>query len=165
MCWGNKRETHKTIREQKTVCNQVLNCRKLWIYREETLSSGSFKQGCGAVGLVRFLQLIKGKLLHLVCLNAALKGPGLSVQMMRKCHHFFPGGTNGKESTYQCRRQKRCRSDPCVRKIPWRRTWQSSLVFLLENPMDRGAWWSIGSIGSHRVRHNWSDLTCTHVYL
>ena len=32
----------------------------------------------------------------------------------------------------------------------------------LENPMDRGAWWP-QSMGSERVRHNWSDLayTCT----
>ena len=24
----------------------------------------------------------------------------------------------------------------------------------LENPMDRGAWWAVQSMGSHRVRHN-----------
>ena len=30
--------------------------------------------------------------------------------------------------------------DPCMGKIPWRREWQSALVFLLDNPMDRGAW-------------------------
>ena len=32
--------------------------------------------------------------------------------------------------------------DPWVRKIPWRRAWQPIPVFLLENPMDRGAWWA-----------------------
>ena len=34
----------------------------------------------------------------------------------------------------------------------------------LENPMDKGAWWAIGSlhIGSQRIRHDWSDLTHTH---
>ena len=31
----------------------------------------------------------------------------------------------------------------------------------LEKSMDRGAWWS-ASIGSHRVRHDWSDLACVH---
>ena len=30
----------------------------------------------------------------------------------------------------------------------------------LENPMDRGAWW-LQSVGSQRVRHDWSDLTST----
>jgi len=29
--------------------------------------------------------------------------------------------------------------DPWVRKIPWRSSWQSTPVFLLENPIDRGA--------------------------
>ena len=31
----------------------------------------------------------------------------------------------------------------------------------LENPMDRGAWW-LQSMGSKRVRHNWSNLAPTH---
>ena len=30
--------------------------------------------------------------------------------------------------------------DPWVMKIPWRRVWQPTPVFLLDNPMDRGAW-------------------------
>ena len=29
--------------------------------------------------------------------------------------------------------------NPWVGKIPWRREWLPTLVFLLENPMDRGA--------------------------
>ena len=29
---------------------------------------------------------------------------------------------------------------PWVRKIPWRTAWQPTPVFLLENPMGRGAW-------------------------
>ena len=41
----------------------------------------------------------------------------------------FPGGTSGKESTCQCRRQKRCRFDPWVRRIPRRRAWQTTPVF------------------------------------
>ena len=36
----------------------------------------------------------------------------------------FPGGASGKEST--CR----CRLDPWVGKIPWRRAWQPTPVFL-----------------------------------
>ena len=42
----------------------------------------------------------------------------------------FPGGAGGKEAACQCRRQKRCRFNPWVRKIPWRRTWQPTPVFL-----------------------------------
>ena len=33
----------------------------------------------------------------------------------------FPGGASGKEPVCQCRRCKRCRFNPWVRKIPWRK--------------------------------------------
>ena len=38
--------------------------------------------------------------------------------------------TNGKEPTGQCRRRKRCRFDPWVGKIPWRKSRQPTPVFL-----------------------------------
>ena len=43
---------------------------------------------------------------------------------------IFPGGASGKESACQCRRLKRGRYDPWVGKIPWRRKWQPTPVFL-----------------------------------
>ena len=52
--------------------------------------------------------------------------------------------------------------DPCVRKIPWRRAWQPTPVFLPgESP------WAeepgrLQSVGSLRVRQDWSDLARTH---
>ena len=55
----------------------------------------------------------------------------------------FPAGASDKEPACQCSRPKRCRFDPWVRKILWRRAWQPTPIFLLENPMDRGAWWAI----------------------
>ena len=42
----------------------------------------------------------------------------------------FPGGTSGKEPTCQCRRHKRPEFDPWVGKIPWKREWQPTPVFL-----------------------------------
>ena len=44
--------------------------------------------------------------------------------------------------------------NPWVRKIPWRRRWQPLQYSCLENPMDRGAWQAVQSIGLQRVRHN-----------
>ena len=41
----------------------------------------------------------------------------------------FPGAS-GKEPSCHCRRCKRCGFDPSVRKIPWRRAWKPTLVFL-----------------------------------
>ena len=81
----------------------------------------------------------------------------------------FPGGVSGKEPTCQSRRHKRGGFDPWVRKIPWRRAWQPTLVYsCLENPMDRGAWWAI----IQRVTKSWTQLkrlsvcthTCTHTH-
>ena len=43
----------------------------------------------------------------------------------------FPGGTSGKELACQCRKHKRCRFDPWVGKIPWRRQWQPTPLLLL----------------------------------
>ena len=39
-----------------------------------------------------------------------------------------------------CMRHKKCDFSPCIRKIPWRRSWQPTPVFLPGDPMDRGAW-------------------------
>ena len=39
----------------------------------------------------------------------------------------LPGGSVVKESTFQCRKHG---FDPWVRKIPWRRKWQPTPVFL-----------------------------------
>ena len=41
-----------------------------------------------------------------------------------------------------------------VRKIPWRRKWQPTAVFLLENAMDGGAWWAT----VHGIAKNWTQL-------
>ena len=47
-----------------------------------------------------------------------------------RAHGGFPGGPSGKEPTCHGRRCKRCRADPWVGKIPWRRAWQPTPVFL-----------------------------------
>ena len=42
----------------------------------------------------------------------------------------FLGGASGKEPTCQCRRFKLLGFNPWIGKIPWRRAWQSTQVFL-----------------------------------
>ena len=49
----------------------------------------------------------------------------------------FPGG---KEPACQCRRHKRRGFNPWVGRIPWRKKWEPTPVFCLENSMNRGAW-------------------------
>ena len=56
--------------------------------------------------------------------------------------HGLPGGARGKELACQCRRRKRCRFDPWIGKILWRRACNPLQHACLENPMDRRAWWA-----------------------
>ena len=68
-------------------------------------------------------------------------------------------GTSGKDSACQ-RRCKRHESHPRVRKVPWRREWQPTPVFLPGKPMDRGAWWAT----VHETTRSWTWLS-THSLL
>ena len=66
--------------------------------------------------------------------------------------HDWATELNGKESACQCRRHKRCWFDPWVGKIPWRRKWQSILVFLPEKFHRQRR---LESMGLQRVGHDW----------
>ena len=76
-------------------------------------------------------------------------------------NRVFPGGAGGKEPACQCRRPKRRRFDPWVGKILWGGCGNLLQYFYLESSMNRGAG-RLQSIESQRVRHDWSDLACTH---
>ena len=58
----------------------------------------------------------------------------------------------GKESSCYCRRGK---FNPWVRKNPWSRTWQPTLVFCLENSRDRKAW----QVTVHGFTKSWTQLS------
>ena len=87
--------------------------------------------------------LIFPLLVSSVCPNLSQELWSSLLKVMHKpqSHHHFkslPSFTfsfcwwlSGKESACQCRRHRRCKFDPCVRKIPWRRDWQPTPVFLL----------------------------------
>ena len=72
-------------------------------------------------------------MIHKAAVAAKKFGPKSS----KKFGKGLLGSTNGKESTCQC---KRLGFNPSVGKIPWRRKWQLTPVFLSENSMNRGAW-------------------------
>ena len=61
---------------------------------------------------------------------------------------------SGKEPPCQCRRRKRHGFDPWVRKIPWRRTWQPTLIFLLGEFHGHTAWRLI----VHMIAESWTQL-------
>ena len=66
----------------------------------------------------------------------------------------FPGDTSGKEPSFQCRRLKRCGFDPWIRKIPWKRAWQPTPVFMLGESQGRKS-----PAGCSPEGHKESDMT------
>ena len=58
---------------------------------------------------------------------------------------------SSKESACQCRR---CQFDPWVGKIPWRRKWQPTLVFLPGKSHGQKSLVGLQSMGSQRVGHD-----------
>ena len=74
-------------------------------------------------------------------------------------------GTSGKEPACQCRRHKRCGFDYWVRKIPWGRTQQHTLVLLTGESHGQRSPRVLQSLGSQRVGHYWSSLARMHLYV
>ena len=78
----------------------------------------------------------------------------------------FPSGASGKEPACQCRRHKRIRFDPWVRKILWRRAWQPTLVLLPGESQGQRSlegyrpWGQKELDTAEAITH-----TCIHVYL
>ena len=84
----------------------------------------------------------------------------LCVCVCTKSQTQVPTGASGKEPTCQCRRHKRYRFDPWVGKIPWRREWQPTPVFLPgESHRQRSL---VGYSPPDRVGRDWSNLACMH---
>ena len=82
---------------------------------------------------------------------------------MRVCtsfHESFPGGACGKESVCQCRRCKSHEFDPWVGKIPWKRKWQPTPVFLPGGFHGQRSLVGYSPWG-HRVGHDWARLYMT----
>ena len=68
--------------------------------------------------------------------------------------HELSRWQNGKDSACQCRKRRRCWFSPWVRKIPWRREWQPTPVFL------PGEFHGQGSLVGYSPRgHKESDTT------
>ena len=73
------------------------------------------------------------------------------------------GGASAGEPSWQYKRHE-MGFDPWVRKIPWRRAWQthsSTLAWRIPWTEELGG---LQSTGSQRVRHDWANNTHTHTH-
>ena len=74
--------------------------------------------------------LPKPRLLTQILTGPCSAGEGFGDLRQRRHEDWLLRWHSGKESTCQRRRCKRCGFDPWVRKIPWSRKWQPTLIFL-----------------------------------
>ena len=74
----------------------------------------------------------------------------------------FLGGASGKEPSCQWKRHKRSGFNPWVRKIPWRRAWPPTPVFL---PGELHGQRSLSSYCPYAKNQTWLMQLSTHVYL
>ena len=67
----------------------------------------------------------------------------------------LPKWLSGKEAACQCRRCKRHGFDPWIGKIPWRRKWQLTPVWIIPWTEEPGG---LQSIGQQWVGHDWAGM-------
>ena len=80
--------------------------------------------------------------------------PSLSIWNYHNIVNQLPRCTSGSKPACQCKRHRRRGFSPWVGKSPWRRTWQSTPVFLPGESQDGGAWWAL----VHRIAKTWIGL-------
>ena len=71
-----------------------------------------------------------------------------------------PRWLRGKESPCQCRRHRRSGFDPWVEKIPWRRKWQPTPIFLPGEPHGQRSLVGCRAHGVAKSRTHQSDRAC-----
>ena len=116
-----------------------------WILEGLNGSVGPGKHSLFNIALCMLkLRTISGGFLN----NCNLQGTWYLLGSVYVSH--FPDGSDGKDSACQCRR---CKFNPWIGKLPWRRKWQPTPVFLPgESPWAEEPG-GLQSMGSQRVRH------------
>ena len=76
----------------------------------------------------------------------------------------FPGGASGKEPVCQCRRHKKCRFNPWVEKIPWRKAWQPTPVFFPGESHEQRSPMGYGPQGHKETQLKQLTTQCMHTH-
>ena len=76
----------------------------------------------------------------------------------------FPSGASDRKPTCQCKRHKRCSFNPWVGKIPWRRAWQPTPVFLPGASHGQSSLVGYSPEGHKDSGHDWATNTFTFMH-
>ena len=102
----------------------IVNCQaRVWVFPCQAYINVVFLFVC--LFFVFFFNLAKVQVSFILCFGGSIHS--IFRSLLGK---LLPGGASGKESACQCRRRKRCGFHCQVRKIPCRRAWQPTPVFL-----------------------------------
>ena len=129
------------------------------LYRKYSTQDRGFFSGCIEQSLNPSTQLTRSY--TALTLQSHLS-PLLQLEFTSsKISSWLPRWLSGRRICLQCRR---CGFDPWVRKIPLRRAWQPTPVFLPgESHGERSL---VGyTLWGHKVRHNWDNWACTQMQL
>ena len=107
----------------------------------------------------------------LVRIVAWLSGFFFFIGIFKCVQGGFPGGSSGKESAHQCRRGRRHMFDSLGwEDSPGVGNGKSLQCSSLENPMDRGSWWTaVPGVAEESDMTEWLDipkmiLTCSKIW-
>ena len=140
--------------QHQSLFQGVNSSHEYWSFRFSIIPS---KEIPGLIFRMDWLDLLAVQGTHIIKHNfLPLKIEFVTYVFGMKC------GTSGKELACQYRKHERSRFDLWVRKIPWRRAWQPTPVFLPGNFHGQKSLAGYNPWG-HRVIHDWvSTHTHTH---
>ena len=102
---------------------------------EEQCPSQTFFRESSGGARMHILELVEGSLNFLICKRNTMQSPSVKTASALRTDdqdYRLPRWCGGKEFAWQCRRCRRLQFNPRVGKLPWRRAWRPTLVFLSE---------------------------------
>ena len=113
---------------------KIMDLHPLTPWWEGCWNMGDKVHGARALLPGHTISWVRKGLYILMLLRGVLNSPRWILKCLPKVcwvkYMGFPDGARGKEPACECRRHKRFGFDPWIRKIPWRRAWQPTPVFL-----------------------------------
>ena len=120
------------------------------------------------VSICVYKYIVKFVTPQLALANVFFKKLKLRIPWQSRDQQGFPDNTSGTEPAWQCSRCRRCGFDPWVGKIPWRRAWQPTPVFLHgkshgQRSLAGYSLWSHKRVGQNLVTKH-SHSTCESIF-